>query len=339
MTGSRLRAAALAALLVAPTLALAASSSAQTSTERALAESLFRDGKDLMARGDYRAACRKLEESYRLDAAGGTLLNLATCHEKEGKVATAWAEYQSALELAKRANRRDRIALAQKKVDELAKLVAKVTIQVAGDPPPSLVVELDGVALGMGSMGAGLAVDPGEHRVVARAEGREPFESKLDVAAGESTTLAIPELAKKAAPPPPPPAPAPVEETGASWMRPTSYALGGVALVGLIVGTGAGVAALSDASDADAGCRDGLCDAAGLAAHEDGRSAATVSNVGFIVGALAAAGAVTLFVLSSDDEDAEPASGARARRREVASFTPIAGPGAAMGIVRVPLPR
>jgi tetratricopeptide (TPR) repeat protein len=148
------------ALALAGTALVASPAAAQTPSERALAESLFREGKELLTKGDTAAACRKLEESHRLDPVGGTLLNLATCHEKERKIATAWAEYQSALELAKRASRRDRIALAQRKVDELAPRVPYLTITIEGAAPPGLHVELDGVALGEASRGRGWRSTP-----------------------------------------------------------------------------------------------------------------------------------------------------------------------------------
>jgi len=125
-------------------------------------------------------------------------------------------------------------------------------------------------------------------------------------------------------------------------MRPTSYALGGVAIVGLVVGTAAGIVALGDASDSAAGCTNGVCDAAGFAAHEDGREAATVSNVGLIIGLLAGAGAVTLFILSPSEDEGPPSPGeapaACSRRRELASITPIASQTALGGVVRVALP-
>src|SRR5690606_28810130 len=120
---------------------------------------------------------------------------------------------------ARRARRRDREVLARRKVDELAPLVPRVTIRLGGPSPEGLVVELDGVALGEASLGTGLAVDPGEHTIAARADGREPWETTTSIAASETREVVIPALA--AVPPPPPPsAPPPEEPPPGTWMRP-----------------------------------------------------------------------------------------------------------------------
>jgi outer membrane protein assembly factor BamD (BamD/ComL family) len=56
-----------------------------TSEEKAVATSLFMEAKTLLDANRVAEACRKLEESERLNPVGGTLLNLAVCHEREGR--------------------------------------------------------------------------------------------------------------------------------------------------------------------------------------------------------------------------------------------------------------
>src|SRR5688572_14497853 len=121
---------------------------AQTDHERTLAEALFRQGRELMNEGKYDAACPKFAESHRLDPGGGTLLNLAVCHEGQGKLATAWAEFQEALALARADGREDRTTLAEQRIAAIEPELARLTVTLPSHAADDTVVSVNGTPLG-----------------------------------------------------------------------------------------------------------------------------------------------------------------------------------------------
>src|SRR5262249_15720737 len=133
-----------------------------------LAQSLFEEARKLMAQKRYAEACPKLAESQRLDPGGGTLLNLAACHEGEGKTATAWTDYNEALSLARRDNRKEREARARERIAALAPRLPHLTVKVAA-AGSDVKVMVDGTDLGRAAWGTRTAMDPGTHVVVATA--------------------------------------------------------------------------------------------------------------------------------------------------------------------------
>ena len=67
--------------------------------------------KDAAAHHSIHEACLKFEESQRLDPSGGTILNLASCHEREGRLARAWSEFSDAATMAIRDGKHEREVL------------------------------------------------------------------------------------------------------------------------------------------------------------------------------------------------------------------------------------
>src|SRR5689334_12832457 len=107
------------ALLVGALAALPAVAMAQGSQNTLMAEALFEEAQKLMTAGKYAEACDKFAASQKLDPAVGTLLNLAACHEKMGKTATAWIEFSDAYGQSNKQGDKQRMQFAKSHMDSL----------------------------------------------------------------------------------------------------------------------------------------------------------------------------------------------------------------------------
>ena len=303
----KLRIFALAALLALPRAAFA--------NDAVDAEALFDRGRALMDQGKYAEACPKFAESERLDPAVGTLLNLAECYDKAQKLALAWATFREADAAASREGQAKRATYARQRAEELEKRLARLTIDVAPNARvDGLVLLRDGEALREPVWGIALPVDPGPHTIEARAPGYKTFTTTV-VATRESPPVVIQPLEKAPddAPPPPPvpppkvdvvvqpppPAPPPVEGIArGKAQRTAGIVVAGAGLAGLAVGGVFGALALGkDHAATNAGCDASTCPtAAGLQDTSDALMLARVSTWSFVVGAVVAAGGVTLWL-------------------------------------------
>ena len=269
--------------------------------DKGMAEALFRAAKDLQAEGKLTEACAKYAESHRLDPKPGTILNVATCHDLDGRTATAWAEYAEAATFAARAHQSDREKLARSKVEELGKRLSYVTFRFPENK--DLVVLLDGKALTTASAGTRVPIDPGDHDLDARAPGKAPWTTRVRIEPGPvERTVVVPPLTDDgtaAGPPAATPAAGSEAELSAHDGG-TQRAIGWVALgVGVAaVGAGAffGIRTLSDKSTVDEHCVGSHCDDAGLRANDAAKDSATLSTIGFVVGGAALAAGIVLLV-------------------------------------------
>jgi hypothetical protein len=275
-----------------------------TAADKSLATQLFKEGRTLVDQGKVAEGCRKLEESQRLDPGGGTLLNVALCHEKEGRSATAWAEFTEALGIAKKDDRPQRVELAQTHIAALEPTLSRLVIQVPeGSDLPELEIKRDGTSLHRAAWGSPMPVDPGDHLVEATAHGKIAWKHTVTVGAKADTkTIVVPPLENAPTPPPsavattpayvpPPPA------TRTSNMAPAGWAAMGIGAVGVGIGTYFGLRAMSQQKDADNACPNDRCSATGKASNDQAIKSANLSTAGFGIGVLGI-GVGTLFLLS-----------------------------------------
>jgi hypothetical protein len=266
-----------------------------TSDERALALTLFKRGRDAMAAGQLDVACPSFEESQRLDPGGGTLLNLAVCHEKQGRNATAWTEYAEALAIARRDGRADRVDLAQTNRAALEARLVHLTVvvpEVAREP--RLRVMRDGIAIPREAWSIAVPVDPGEHVVEAWIGETRVFLERKTVTTDDITSVITieqsppaPEPPRDVAVPPPPPLPplrveAPRPDPDASRTV-AGWALVGSALAAAGMGAFFGVTALGDKAESDRGCPLGRCSRASVEANDRAKVEADISTGSFAV--------------------------------------------------------
>jgi hypothetical protein len=287
------------------------------------ADALYREGTALLEQGRVGEACAKLAESHAIDPATGTLLALARCHERAGKVASAWSAYQDAEARARRAGQADREAAAREQARLLLPRLPRLTVVVDASVAalPGFEVVRDEVTLGAAVLGTAVPVDPGEHQVEVRAPGRVAARRSVRLAEGESQTLTFDALepAPVDAPPGPAPAPSrpPVEaaEGGLSGLQVAGLVLGGAGLATLGVGAAFGLVASSENDDSIERCApfedgDGGTEAeyaACTSSRADAGSAADVSTALFVAGGVVAAVGLTLLVVGGDDAPADAA--------------------------------
>lgn len=162
----------------------------------AMAEGLFREGRGAMGEARTSQACQEFSESQRLNPATGTVLNLALCHEMEGKLASAFAEFGDARERARREGRSDVEDVAMEHLANLEPQLSKLHLEIpTGAAVVGLRVERDGTLVPESLWGRDIPIDAGEHTVRASAPGRKSFLTILSVQShGDVSQVTIPVL-------------------------------------------------------------------------------------------------------------------------------------------------
>jgi hypothetical protein len=286
---------------------------------RARADALFREGQQLINAGEVAAACPKLEESNRLDPKIGRLLNVAYCHERLGRTATAWNEYNQAAAMAVQVKQTERESFARGRAAELATKLSFIRLDLGGAPEVAQVT-IDGRVVAHEQWAVPFPIDPGEHALRFEAPGHKAHTQSVTIGASGTVRVAVapleveespapgsPAPASASAPAPtsapapapePAPAPSPAPEAApapaSGGGRLLGWIVGGVGVVGVGVGTGFGLHALALRNEAD--CPNKACTPDGIAHIHDATTFANIASVGFGVGIVGLAAGTWLLV-------------------------------------------
>ena len=340
MTGSRPKAGVAWSLLVSLVTAplftwIGAPGTAWAQTDaqqKAAAEALFDEGKQLLSQGQFESACRRFEQSQEIDPGVGTLLYLGDCYERSGRLASAWAIYREASSAAAAAGQGERTRIADERARRLAPSLSKLVLLVPQDNRiPGFELLLDNRVLSPALFGVPFPVDAGQHEVTARAPGRSSWSNVIEIKPNaDYRNLQIPSLGTTGAVPTPydtpaqsskaAPVAAPVAGSAAADLslgsaaappgapgpdRTASYLVGGAGLVAIGIGVAFGLRASDKDDESKAGCPSGCISRAAADLNQQARTAATIANVSYAVGALAlATGAYLFFTAGSGSETA-----------------------------------
>jgi hypothetical protein len=265
----------------------------------ATARALYKDGKDLRAKGDLKGALEKLTAAHALGHTPLTGIELARVQTALGLLVEARETCLGVGRLAIEPDETPRSAEARKDAaklaEELRPRVAQIRVRVSA---PSAIVAIDGVQLPPVALGEARTVNPGHHVVTAHVEGGATVSSATDIAEGQSRDVSLE----------PPPAPVVIEkpkETIVIQPPPPAVekksGLGGLVIAGisvtsagLVLGAVGGLAAIFTKSDLETACgTGGQCPETAFGKLDAARAEAVLSTVGFCV---AGGGLVLLIV-------------------------------------------
>ncbi|MDB5220288.1 MAG: hypothetical protein JWO86_8215 [Myxococcaceae bacterium] len=257
-------------------------------------EVLFAEGTALVDQQRYAEALPKLEAAQRLDPGIGTQFNIAVCHEKLGRLATAWRTFEEVEVAARAAGKTQRRQAARARLDAIRPRLS--VLRVRSDEPDEVLLKIDGVIVPKASWQF-WPVDAGDHKVEASAPAKHSWVATTRApAAGQTDDLVVPRLA--------------VAEGKTTLVsvtdkrRTLGYVLGGVGVLGVAASVVTGLMLLDAKSTADERCAprcvdsSGKYDPTGADAVSRGKTLLPINAIAWGVAA-AGLGAGTYLILTS----------------------------------------
>ncbi|MFI5301099.1 MAG: tol-pal system YbgF family protein [Polyangiales bacterium] len=325
--------------LAAPTAAKPApAAKAPKKGDKKAAGALFKKGKELFEAKDYAGAKASFMEAEDILPGAPVEYWTGRCLEELGDYSGAVASYEKALLDPK-------LKSADDAKDRVGKLKVKpMKVKITSGDAPGASIKVDGAAIA-DKTPAEVELAPGAHKITLTAAGMKDGAGDVTVVALTPGAFDLKLEAVPATPPPPPDGPAPgvvavpaptpspamtappptttttappAESSDKTW----AYVTGGVAIVGLGVGTYFGIQAMSDHSNYTA--------AGGATAdlRDTGTHHALISDIGFGIGLTLAITSLVLYFGGDDSPESSitsPPIGAPIRAKS-AAFAPFVSP-------------
>jgi hypothetical protein len=249
-------------------LAQGAGDAAGAGNEVQAARALFDDARRDEQAGRFGEALGKFERVLKTKETASVHFHVAYCQEKIGQIASAYAHYKQALELARSTQGPDRKLIVEQSAESLKDLeprVPELTLQLPRGVE-GVRVRFDNTVVPLERAEGALRVDPGLHTLEVSAPDKKPFVREFSLKERERHTVVVffePSAPAPAAPPPPaaPPAPAapaaapPPAGEGGGGGSIAPWIIGGASLALAGVGVGFFLAGQSQADDLDE-CRE-----------------------------------------------------------------------------------
>ena len=309
-----------------------------------IALALFAFARPSLADGTTTDPCAAPAGHYLMAPTGTTLHMLATCHEQQGKTASAWAEYLEASTMAQHEKHVDIATSARRRASAIESRLSTLAVRVApgvGDLP-GLDVRRDGIPLEHAAWGTAAPVDPGEHSVEATAPGKLPWRRTVIIRPGATaqnvevgpledapshaavgiTTLTSATTASAAD-----------EDHRIEPSRPgtaqrrVGLVIAGLGLASVGVGTYFGIRTLDKSDSARRACPTTPCsDRAAVDANDQAKSSATISTATLAAGGgLLLLGSILFFTAPSSVAPKRDATTSRKPTFDIATSPAFAG--------------
>lgn len=282
-----------------PALAVAADATSPEADQRATEQ--FRKGQARFDARDFAGALPLFQSAWQLSRSPNARLYVARCLSELGRNVQAYTELSGVIVDTTATNevRYERtLEAAQAELAEANLRVAKLVILADASATGSSVL-LDDAPVPPAQLGVPIILEPGEHRLLARASGSRDFSRVTQLVAGQSHSIQLTFTPAIASVESPAAAPQPQHSDGTlgTW-RTAGLLTAGAGVVALGVFATTGLLAKGKYDSVSDACGGKACpDDSHADDIDSGRSLQTVANVSLVIGglALAAGGSMFLF--------------------------------------------